>query len=304
MDPETKAADTDAKATSAADSGGSGGKDAGGEGDHRAPPASLLDLASKGDDKATAADKAAETAADKTADAAMPFKLDEKPEWLADSFWDNKTKTILVEQMQKSQADFMRQARARPDAPPANPDGYEFKADEKLAPVEAALLSGTDDSLLKWFKQASHDLGISNERANKLYNGYLEQAAMLLPPPTNPKAEMEKLGPQGQAVVNAMAAVGENLMRAGAFDRDDFTEFAIACGTAGGVKMMQRLMEAHGAKPIPALIRETASATLTGEGLRKKIGELSIRARKGDQTAQAEWERLQKEYERVYGKGA
>lgn len=69
----------------------------------------------------------------------------------------------------------------------------------------------------------------------------------------DPKVEMEKLGPNGNAMINGMVDWARGLVNKGVWSKDDFDEFKIMGGTARGLTALLKIREAYeGRVPIEA----------------------------------------------------
>jgi len=219
--------------------------------DDGATPPSVLDAASDiGDGDGTppgddGADGAAAAAADKDASKAQQG---ERPDWLKDDkFWDGDKKAVkadLIHQnLQELQTKFSRGEHKGPE----KPEQYKHGLDEETAktflhPGE----DGTPDPLLAWAQGFAHSKGLNQGDFKEMIEGFTKAAGPLMPemePPYDPVKEVAKIGKNGQAVVDAMATKCQGFVKSGVFNDQDVQEFRIACGTAEGVRMMQKVFE-------------------------------------------------------------
>jgi len=75
----------------------------------------------------------------------------------------------------------------------------------------------------------------------------------------DPKVEMEKLGPNGNAVVNGMVDWARGLVNKGVWAKEDFDEFKIMGGTARGLQALLKIREAYeGRVPIESMPQDGA----------------------------------------------
>lgn len=61
----------------------------------------------------------------------------------------------------------------------------------------------------------------------------------------DPKVEMEKLGPNANAMINGMVDWARGLVNKGVWSKDDFEEFKIMGGTARGLQALLKIREAY-----------------------------------------------------------
>jgi hypothetical protein len=87
----------------------------------------------------------------------------------------------------------------------------------------------------------------------------------------DPKVEMQKLGPNGQAMVKDMVDWGRGLVKKGIWSPDEFEEFKIMGGTATGLRALMKVRETYEGR-VP-----TQSAPTTGmpskEELQAMVGD-------------------------------
>jgi hypothetical protein len=63
--------------------------------------------------------------------------------------------------------------------------------------------------------------------------------------------EYKKLGNNADAIIKEATNFGHNMIRKGVWSEDDFEEYKLMCGTAEGIRTMQKLRSFLGDKPIP-----------------------------------------------------
>jgi hypothetical protein len=86
-------------------------------------------------------------------------------------------------------------------------------------------------------------------------------------------AEMAKLGPNGEAIINGTVKWAENLVRQGAWTAEDFEEFKMFGGTANGIRALNRLRNFYGEKDIPVHVTPDADDTPTEAEVRAMVGD-------------------------------
>lgn len=196
------------------------------------------DLKGMPDDKLLALHGKVTTALDKAKSAG---KLDKRPDWLPEQFWDDAKKEIKHESMAKSWTDF-RQKISGGTAAPKTPDEYKLELPEGVTVA--------DDKLVGEFRKAAHSAGLSQDAFNKVVNEVVKSGVLDIQP-VDTAAELAKLGPQGQAMVNINTAWGKQLVESGVWDQQDFAEMVILGSTAEGIRAFNKLREYYGGEKIP-----------------------------------------------------
>ena len=263
----------------------------------------ILDhLDTKTDEEKAAEEKAA---ADKKGDADddKPPKLvfKDKPDWVATNFWDEKTGEVNVEALAKSQSDLRGKLAKGADKAPSKPEDYKFEIDDDLKGIEGrALMDGDDDPIVKWFRATAHEEGLSEATAAKFYSGFLRIAGELLPEPIDPKLVVKNLGPNGLGILKHTRDFGEHLLKLGVLNEDEHNAYLAWMQDDTDVRTIQKIREFYQEKapPMGSTVPEGSSSRAE---LRAEMGKLIERADKGDQTAQADYEKLQEKYRKTYG---
>jgi hypothetical protein len=172
-----------------------------------------------------------------------PSTGDEKPEWLPDRFWDG-DKGADFESLAKSQNELYKKLRNGKHIVPED-SAYDLKfLDDKVA---------EDDALLGSFKKVASERGLTQDDfesivglvANNMPENTAEEEKF------DHTAELEKLGPDGQAVINGHVKWAQEMVREGAWTGDDFEEFKVWGGTANGIRALTRLRQYYGEKALP-----------------------------------------------------
>ena len=97
-------------------------------------------------------------------------------------------------------------------------------------------------TLAGWAKEN----GISSAAFEELTSKISAQAQEIMGADmVDPKAEMAKLGPNANAVVNGMVDWARGLVNKGVWSKDDFEEFKIMGGTARGLQALVKIREAY-----------------------------------------------------------
>ncbi len=170
-------------------------------------------------------------------------KLDKRPDWLPEQFWDDAKKEIKSEAMSKSWADFRTQASAKAGQAPKAPADYKLDLPEGLKVAD-------DDKLVGEFRKAAHAAGLSNESFNKVITDVMKSGVLDVQP-VDTAAELTKLGPQGKAMVAAVTTWGKQMVESGVWDQNDFNELVVLGSTAEGMRAINKLREYYGGEKIP-----------------------------------------------------
>ena len=194
-----------------------------------------------------------------------PSSGDDKPEWLPDRFWDG-DKGADFEGLAKSQNELYKKLRNGKHIIPED-SAYDLKfLDNKVA---------EDDALLGSFKKMAGERGLTQDD----FESIVGLVANNMPEDTaqeeqfNREAELEKLGPDGQAVINGHVKWAQEMVREGAWTGDDFEEFKIWGGTANGIRALTRLRQYYGEKTIPIQANSDTSSVPTQAELESLIAD-------------------------------
>jgi hypothetical protein len=189
-------------------------------------------------------------AADTTEPGKIPGAPIERPEWLPENFWDGEKGEAKYESMAKSWADLRKTISQGKHKAPAD-GNYDTKAwgeDAESNPMAQTLVG--------WAKEQ----GLSQAQFDDLVGKLQSQAREVMGPETiDAAAELKRLGPNGNAIVDGMVNWARGLVNKGVWGKDDFEEFRIMGGTANGLKALMKVREAYeGRVPIESVPIEGA----------------------------------------------
>lgn len=191
----------------------------------------------------------------------------QRPAWLAEQFWDAEKGEANLEALAKSQRDLRAMIARGEHKPPATADAYQVPTVEGVQdPVQ--LLGGKDDPLWKDVRTAAHQAGVSQAQMAALLQPLLgamakrgagagagdgeqltaEQQAEQLAEAR--RAELAKLGPNGDQVVRQTGAWLAGLVTRGSFTADEAKALR-SISTAAGVRALAKLRELAGGHGIP-----------------------------------------------------
>lgn len=222
---------------------------------------------------------------------ATPVKDGERPEWLPEQFWDKDKKTTNTEALVTSWKDTRKALDAKGSKAPAKAEDYKFEAakDAKYGEIKA------DDPLMAVFRTAAHKHGIPQEAFQGIVSEVLAGIFEGMPEPMDPAKELEKLGKNGQAVVDNVVGWITGLETGGTLSKDEADEMIRIGATANGIKALSKIMARAGEKSIPL---DSAPA---GEGLPSKE-ELYAAVRDPKyQTDPAYREKIDAQFKKVFG---
>lgn len=99
-----------------------------------------------------------------------------------------------------------------------------------------------DDPLLGKFQELAKDMGISQDNFDSLVGAVTENAAIQQNTEVvNREKQMEILGPQAQEIIDEQVVWARKLVDSGYWGNDDFDEFKIWGGTAGGIRALRSM---------------------------------------------------------------
>lgn len=195
----------------------------------------LLDGVDSATPDTQAANPSASEIDHKTDAAAAPGAPKERPEYLPENFWNQEKGEADIESMAKSWRDL--RAKISKGAHNAPADGkYDLTA---LEMPDDNPMAGT---LVSWAK----DNGISQAQFDELATKIRTTAQEVMgAEQIDPAAELKKLGPNANAMVNGMVDWARGLVSKGVWSKDDFEEFKIMGGTARGLQALVKIREAY-----------------------------------------------------------
>lgn len=161
--------------------------------------------------------------------------MTERPDWLPENFWkENKPD---LEGMAKSWRDLRAKISKGEHNAPAD-GNYKLDAMGEGYNAENPI-AGT---LVSWAKEN----GISQAQFDELAGRLATQAREVMQQEAvDPKAEMEQLGPNGNAIVTGMVDWARGLVAKDIWSKEDFDEFKIMGGTARGITALMKLRSAY-----------------------------------------------------------
>lgn len=225
-------------------------------------------------------------------DAVPDSDAGERPSWLPEQFWDPQARRPNTEALAKSWSDLRTRLARGEGAVPDTPDAYRLP---ELDGVPKGLVP-QDDPLWAEIRQAAHRAGVSQAQLEALARPYLAAAAKARQAAGVPadadaerrlyQAELERLGPNGAAVVREVKSWLGGLVSRGLLTEAERDSLKLV-STADGVRALLKLRQLSGDRPIPL---EGISATepsradaqrMLAEAIAKRdqsLGERAMRA--------------------------
>tara|TARA_R110002012_G_scaffold69966_2_gene180697 strand:+ start:2313 stop:3077 length:765 start_codon:yes stop_codon:yes gene_type:complete len=184
----------------------------------------------------------------------------ERPDWLPQRFWDDENGADY-ESLAKSQAELYKKLRnGKHEAPEEGNYDLKFVGD-KIA---------EDDELMTKFKTMASDRGLTQDDFESIVGMVLDSIPEQQEAPEekfNMDAEMAQLGPQAEEIKNGIVKWATGLVNNKIWTSEDFDEFKIMAGTAGGIRALNRLRSSYGEKTIPVDSMPNADSIKTPEEL-------------------------------------
>lgn len=233
--------------------------------------------------------------------------FEKRPDWLPEQFHDQKSGEVKIEDLAKAWSGMRAKVSTGDHKAPKDAASYKLEIGDDFAgvveaiPVLQADENGTEAPILEWFRGAAHEHQLSQDVAASLFTGYLEQIKATLPEPMDTKAELAKLGPKGQQILDGQATWLNGLKDKGIVNDDQHAELYLNLDTATGVSALVALRTYYEGYQIPAALTSEASVSDTADGLRAEMSKVMALADKGDLTAQRKHAELMKKYDALYG---
>ena len=167
---------------------------------------------------------------------------DGRPEYLAQEFWDEESRSAKVEALASALKNTQTALRNRQDeirneilkelneGLPGSPEEYKIELGD-----DSAVIAADDDPLLSAARKWAHENRVSPEALNKLAKDYANIVKSTIP---DREAELKRLGDNADTRLRALG----NLATARLKSADEIDAFSNATMTAAGVRMMESLL--------------------------------------------------------------
>lgn len=193
--------------------------------------------------KAAAEAASPEAGSDEQSVAGVHF--DSLPEWMDPQFYNEDTGMVDTQAMQKSQRDFRTQAKKNDEA-----SGVPETAKEYTFDHADGLQLADDDPLIAKSQEAALKYGISTEAyAGFMQDMIAEMGEIQGTAEIDAQAELEKLGPNHERVMQDLSDELDQFVEIGLFGEADYNAAIDVSATAEGVKMLGKLIGHFKNKP-------------------------------------------------------
>lgn len=226
-------------------------------------------------------------------------KLDKRPEFVPEQFYDEKGKTINLEAAFKSLSDTRQELKKLKGDPkagtvPKDANGYQYTPPKDLP---AHIASDPNDDSIKLLRNIAFKAQLTQDQFNTLTEDYLRGSAELLPAPPDEKAELAKLGANGPKLVETVVGWGKGMVASGLLSKDEFEEVFVMGSSAAGVRALNKIREAMGGQPIP-------STSAGGEALPSITEAYALVGTEKYKKDPVERARVTKIFEQLFGAGS
>lgn len=180
-----------------------------------------------------------------TEEAAADDEIDwgDRPDWMPEQFWDDKDGPAL-EEMAKSYNELRAKMSAGKHKAPKD-GAYDLAAlkDHGIA---------DDDPLLTDFKGFAVENGLSQDQFDQITQMYMQHMGeMMDQAETSREAEIAKLGPKGEKVIEGLNQWLTKLGNSGALPPEQVDAIAKSANNADMIKALQNIRSIYGEKSIP-----------------------------------------------------
>jgi len=223
--------------------------------------------------KATDASEVAHRADDKPKTDDKPKAPPSRPDYVPEKFWDATKGEVKLQDVMKSYGELEKNFKAGKHKAP---DGGKYD----LAPLNGKVRP--DDPLIATYLDWAGRNGISQSSFEELASKVIEMTgAHAAEVQLSRKAELEKLGASGPAIVDSMVAWAQAKVRDGVWSDDDFEEFKIMGGTAAGIRALMRLRESYEPNvPLKETLPQDDRA-VSDDDLHKMVGDPKYKTNEG-----------------------
>lgn len=158
----------------------------------------------------------------------------ERPDFWPEKFWKKDANEPDLEGISKSYLELEKQFRSGKHKPPEGgkyslPEG--LKEDDPITQAYVGWASKYGISQQAFEDLASEIVGMSATQAEEVQRSIQQERAAL--------------GPNADAIISNMATWGKGLVSKGIWSKEDFDEFKVWGGTAGGIKALMKLRETY-----------------------------------------------------------
>lgn len=217
-----------------------------------------------------------------------PESVGDKPDWLPDRFFDE-DKGPDYEGLAKSQQELYKKLRGGKHEAPED-GNYDMKFAGDRIPE--------DDELMIKFKGIASERGFTQDDFESVLSMVLDAAPEDQAEPEakfDRDAELAKLGPNAEDIVNGTSKWVEGMVHSGALTPEDFGFFKDFGSTAEGIRFLNRLRQNYGEKSIPVSSTPDMDSLPTERELQEMVADPRY------QTDTAYRNKVAQDFKRVFG---
>lgn len=183
-------------------------------------------------------------------------RYETRPEWAPQKFYDAEKGDVNVEnlanaytKLEKAHTELRSQKGLANDAPK---EATEYFADF-TTPEDANRVGDVskDDPALQVFSEVLHKHGIGKEMASAMVSEFLTKINPHLPEPINTEAEIEKLGPNGKALIGINDAWLTGMFQSGQLSSQELAVAYTLATNAEGIQLLNKFRVMSGEMPTP-----------------------------------------------------
>lgn len=235
--------------------------------------------------------------------AAAALKFDQRPDWLPEPFFDPEKKTLRPDAVVKAWKDTRAELDRVKGANGKRPETAEAYAFERPKDLPAHVLPDpAKDAGLKLLREVAFETGLTQEQFTKFSTEFFTRAGKIMPAPLDPKAEIAKLGDNGEKVADTVITWAEGLGKAGLLSEAEVDAIVEVGQTATGIRALNKLREHMGGQAIPVKSAE-GEALPSKDELYKLVADdrYTGKGGKGDPAFRA---KVSEQFKKVFGEDA
>ena len=225
----------------------------------------------------------------------------ERPDYIAEKFWDAEKGEPRLESMAKAYSDLEKKLGQGAGKPPKSPEDYSINIEDEK--IKALFPDGdpSKDPVMQNLTKKLHEKGVSQQVYESVMNVALEAVAENFEenkvPDIDPKEEREKLGPQADKIITNQTQFLEQMFKQGHVNEEQMGEILILTETANGLKALQAIRNYYGDQ------QKIPTNLTPGGGVKSKDELMKMQADPKYGSDPEYTATVDKEYEKKYGTG-
>lgn len=183
----------------------------------------------------------------------------DRPDNVAEKFWDADKKEVKVDDMAKAYKDLesaygkLKRDKGIEPIPEKPEDYFTEKLDFEDGDLKNLDVPEVDDPLLKDWAEACHELEISPDKAKALAKEMFKRIDNKAPERIDRETELKALGKNGQNVIDGVFTWLEGMERSGDISERDIEIAGNLSATADGIKFLNKMRSMTGQEPLPTV---------------------------------------------------